>query len=260
MRDISGMRFGRLVAVSFSHKDKHGACVWNVLCDCGEIKTVAASNLFGKTKSCGCLKKQLDKTKLVTHGLSGTRTHRIWKGIIARCNIESATGFENYGGRGVRVCKQWLDYANFFNDMGPAPEGMSIDRIDVNGDYTIENCKWSSRIEQSRNRRTNRLIDVAGKKTVLSEAASLSEMRYDAIRFRLNRGWSSDEAVSAKKNTKKRSKKIAANGTEKTIREWADHLKMTPGSLRLRIKNGWSEYEAVTTPKGGVRNSHEAVC
>lgn len=258
MKNLSGLKFGRLTVETFSHRDECGGYQWLVVCECGTRKTVAASNLRGSTKSCGCLKRELDKAKLVTHGKSGSRTHRAWKSMLARCYTPSATGFQNYGARGVKVCEKWrTSFEAFLQDMGEVPEGFTLDRVDVNGDYEPENCRWATRKQQGRNKRNNRVL-IGGGGTTLVEAAEASVMPYDAIRARLNRGWSLSAAVSAPRNTKMFSRKIKAGGVEKTIAEWAATLGMSPRSLRLRLENGWSEHDAVTTPKGAIRRTHEA--
>lgn len=257
MKDIIGERFGRLVAESFSHKDKHGAAIWNVLCDCGVRKRVAASNLAGKTRSCGCLKRELGGVRLRTHGKSGTKTHKIWKGIHSRCYIKSASGYANYGGRGISVCERWHNFANFLSDMGECPDGLSIERRDVNRGYGPDNCFWATRVQQANNRRNNRLIE--GSNETLAMASKKSPVSYEAIRARLNRGWSVDDAIGRPINHKIRSKVITANGETKTIPEWAKSLGVDASTIRGRIKDGWSEEDAVTIHKG-VKRLHVAPC
>jgi len=185
---LPGTVFGRLTALSYIGKDKHGQRLWSCLCSCGQSKVVAASNLRGKTRSCGCLKAEIDKTRLVTHGGSGERTHRAWKSMVARCTTPSATGYENYGGRGIRVCESWLKYPSFLADMGECVGDMSLERVDVNGDYCPENCKWIPWAKQAANRRNNVFIEFEGKRLTVSEWARALGIGEGTIRQRIRIG------------------------------------------------------------------------
>lgn len=135
-------------------------------CDCGGTKRVTGTQLReGKVKSCGCI---LVENALALRGRSAARkkelatyhwqspTYSIWVGMKRRCTDASRSEFKNYGARGIKVCKRWLIYENFLADMGERPEGMSIDRINVDGDYEPNNCKWATASEQALNRRPRR--------------------------------------------------------------------------------------------------------
>jgi hypothetical protein len=157
----------------------------------------------GHTKSCGCLQKEvLSKIgKLnATHGHNRvnkqSRTHHIWTGMKRRCNNPNDLAYRNYGGRGIIVCERWLKFENFFKDIGEIPEGKELDRINNNGNYTPDNCKLSTRKEQTRNRRTNHLLKYDGKELCFAEWEEVSGIKQATIRYRIKLGWSIKDALT----------------------------------------------------------------
>lgn len=153
--DYSGKTFGRLIVGAYL-----GGGAWECQCACGKVTRALGHNLkAGTTKSCGCLHKD----RITTHGLSRTRTRAIWKYMMARCYDPKALGYANYGGRGIKVCERWHKLENFYADMGVPPDNMTLDRIENDGDYEKDNCKWSTWKEQHRNRRNNHLVTAFGR-------------------------------------------------------------------------------------------------
>lgn len=147
-------KFGRLTVVKKTNKDKWGQFIYECECSCGNKTNVRGYHLRkGKVKSCGCLHIE----SITTHGMHGTPTYQTWEGMISRCNNPNNSKFQDYGGRGITVCPKWLFFKSFYKDMGIKPEKLTIDRIDNNKGYYKENCKWSSRLEQIRNQRPNKV-------------------------------------------------------------------------------------------------------
>lgn len=204
IEDLSGKRFGRLVATESVGKIKKSYS-WRCLCDCGNNFVTQGIRLrLGITKSCGCLKKQRGKENFdkTIHGYACkgklSPTWVSWQSMLSRCNNKNAKGFERYGGRGIRVCERWLKFENFLLDMGERQKGKTIDRIDVNGNYEPENCRWASIMEQCNNKRSNRFLLLNGSKITVAEASRKYGINYETLISRITqRGWSDEKAVIA---------------------------------------------------------------
>jgi hypothetical protein len=179
--------------------------MWECACDCGNIKTVAGPKLkSGNTKSCGCLNRELLSSRKI-HGLSRNRLHNIWCGMKARCLNKRVASYPNYGGRGISICNEWLHDAKVFCEWAFSngyDDTKSIDRIDVNGNYQPDNCRWASPSEQHRNTRKNHMVTIRGETKCLSDWAHDSGTSVHTAIKRLQRGWSIERAVGIQEHNK----------------------------------------------------------
>lgn len=191
MIDITEKRFGRLVAKEPVGQDLGGNWLWKCACDCGNQSTVKYTSLSrGKTRSCGCLAKEISSHSAVTHGMSNTPTYRSWMCMKRRCTDSSNASYANYGGRGIKYSPHWAKFENFLADMGIRPKGTTIDRVDTDGDYTPENCRWADVLTQHRNTRANVMITYSGVTQTLAEWADQLGIRRNTLQKRIASGWS----------------------------------------------------------------------
>lgn len=197
--NLIGQRFGRLIVVDRAENDRHNKAMWLCRCDCGKDAVILGSSLNrGKTRSCGCLQKEsasIQAKRNETHGMTGTRLYNIWLNMNARCFNKNHISYAYYGGRGIEVCDTWKDDAVAFRDWAIANgyrDDLTIDRIDANGPYSPENCRWISQKEQANNRRNNRIVSYGGESHTISEWSSITGIRKDTLRHRIDAGWSPD--------------------------------------------------------------------
>lgn len=154
-KDMTGKRFGRLVAVCAVEKRVRGILVWNCRCDCGQVAEVPGPYLrCGSTKSCGCIASERMTRLNYRHGKRYTPEYRAWRSMMERCNNADHPAYHNYGGRGIVVCDEWRSFISFFNDVGKRPsDSHSLDRINNNCGYYKGNVRWATKSEQAMNRR-----------------------------------------------------------------------------------------------------------
>lgn len=179
--NLQGKKFGKLTVLNQA-PNRGIRIYWNVICECGRRKEVGASPLKeGRTISCGCIRKD--------HGLSNTRIHSIWNGMLQRCNNPNNPRYHQYGGRGIKVCEEWHSFKNFLNDMGIPPEGKSLDRINIDGNYEPSNCRWATQFEQSNNMRKNTRLRFNDQVLTLSEISNVTGINKATLRKRIVRHW-----------------------------------------------------------------------
>lgn len=195
--DLTGQRFGALVVMSPAHSDGRKR-YWEARCDCGNIVVKCGSDLKkeqkrGGTPNCGCLTKTLIGEKNTRHGMTDHPAYWVWRSMRDRCRLPSHHAWRNYGGRGIRVCERWGIFEAFWEDMGPAyQKGLTLDRIDNDGPYSPENCRWVSMKIQSRNKRTNTHMPTPFGEMTVSEASEVFGIGVTTLLYRLAAGWPED--------------------------------------------------------------------
>jgi len=199
-KDITGKRFGRLVALMAIGKSPDNSFIWLCECDCGTKVAVGGCALRRGTKqSCGCL--WLDSMHArATHGMTGTKTYQAWIDMHRRCHDKDHPAFKDYGDRGIEVCMRWCHFENFVADMGICPDGLTLDRISNDGGYSPLNCRWTTMREQSRNRRTNRHLTFNGQTKTYVEWSEITGLKQNTIAYRVTHGWPIDKVLTTGAN------------------------------------------------------------
>lgn len=241
--NISGQKFGRWDVGSYVGKG-----LWVCVCACGVEKRISTSNLtLGKSRSCGCLSAEITSALSRTHGLTQSRAYRIWAQMRGRCNLVTNHSYPHYGGRGIKVCERWENFENFLSDMGHPPDGLTLDRTDNDGDYTPGNCKWKSRKEQSRNKRSNVLIEYQGKRLCISDVAEAISVAPQTLGKRIREGWPIDAAINHPVSSgAKFDKLISFKGESLGLCQWAKKLGIHKSTLANRFRRGWTIERALT--------------
>lgn len=210
--DLTGQTFGRLTAlrrvppppnVKFGNRNAY----WECRCECGSVKVIAARVIkSGHTASCGCFHSERSaetaRELFSVHGYSRPGNvapeYSVWRSMIARCENENDRGYANYGGRGIKVCKRWrTSFTAFKQDMGKRPKGMSIDRIDNDGNYEPDNCRWASKTAQARNRRDRAPVEFNGRSMFLVDWAKETGIKLATLHDRIYKhGWTIEKALT----------------------------------------------------------------
>lgn len=187
---LEGQKYQRWTVLSHSHQvgsHQYYLC----RCECGTEKIVQANSLrTGTTKSCGCHRVETSKRLHTTHGATKHPAYQSWSAMRGRCKDPKNTRYELYGGRGISVCDAWQTFEGFWADMGPTwKAGLSIDRIDVNGNYEPSNCRWATVDEQANNKRNSKFLDTPWGRMTQSQAAERAGISVSALAARINRKW-----------------------------------------------------------------------
>lgn len=203
MKEIikKGDKHSKLTAIKFSHKDKHNKQHWLFKCDCGKEKIICVSDVKRRnTKSCGCL----DIERRIKHGMYETRTYRAWTGMKQRCLNKKFKHYKNWGGRGIKVCKRWMKFENFYKDMGNCPRGKSLDRKNNDKGYYKKNCRWATMEEQLNNTRRNCFLTYSGRTQTIAQWARELNVSSKTLRGRIKKyHWELEKALTSKKYTKR---------------------------------------------------------
>lgn len=196
-KDLAGVTFGKLTAIRIVGKTSENRDIWLCRCCCGTSVERPRNSLLHQKfiHSCGCAHS--GRKRFFKHGLSGTPEHRVWSSMIQRCGDLNCNAYPRYGGRGIKVCERWLDFANFYADIGPRPSSLhTIERIDNNKGYEPDNCCWATKAEQNQNTRNNVNITYNGQTKCLAEWGRIIGVSVGTVHARLKRGWSPERAVS----------------------------------------------------------------
>ena len=188
--DLTGKKFGRLTVLSLAGKDKNNLLLWECICECGNPVITRGQDLRrGVSKSCGCLKLEQLDARSRKHGMAGTRPYRIWKGMKTRCLNPRVKSYADYGGRGITVCENWKEsFDAFWRDMKTGyADNLEIDRIDHEGSYSPNNCRWVSKKEQNRNTRANHYVDTPFGRITIAEYAEKTGIPYDTLKQQILR-------------------------------------------------------------------------
>ena len=250
--DLTGKRFGRLVVLEQAeyHIDKKGRKIrmWKCKCDCGNETIVRHGGLQrGTTTSCGCFHKEIVGSLNRTHGLSANcgRLYPLWKSIKYRCYNKNSKSYSQYGGRGIAMCDEWKNDFLAFHDWAIAngykeektDKGLNIltiDRIDVNGNYEPSNCRWATNSEQQLNKRNNHIVYYKGDYIPLAELSNITGINAGTLRSRLNKGMSVKDAV----NYRRKLLLFSFNGETKTLKEWCEKIGINYSTAYRRYRKG----------------------
>lgn len=246
-----GQVFGRLKVLKKYRRRYSKNLNWFCLCECvcgNKTSMYLYSLLKGVSKSCGCLNKELARSRAFRHGHhvgnKASGTYRSWQGMFPRCYNLKSPAYKNYGGRGIVVCARWSKFENFLSDMGERPKGLTLDRRDNDKGYNPSNCHWATKSEQAVNRRTSRKLVFKGEVLSVVEWSIRTGIKEGCITKRLNMGWSAEETLTTNTRSNRR---LKFRGETLTLAEWVRRTGISDSCIRKRLKLGWSVERALTT-------------
>ena len=272
-QDLTGQVFGYLLVLGIAYKKPvkpHGSIIyWRCRClKCGNECVVRAADLKNGQQSCGCGRLEA----ITTHGMSNTSIYNTWRLMIQRCYNPNATGFDEYGGRGIKVCERWHKFENFYADVSKlshfGEKGYTLDRIRVDEDYKPDNVRWASPKQQANNRRDNIRVNYNGEEMTLKEAAERSGIPYNTLQYRYYKGILNEKLFLPIDESKSHSKDTAIivkyNGEEMTLKAAAAISGINYGTLKRRYHKG-DRGDKLFRParnykKGGDKNENYSKC
>lgn len=261
IEDLTGQKFNRLTAINFNRKEtffskntgkKYYRYYWDCKCDCGNNCVIEAGKLkSGWSKSCGCYNLERISERFHVHGLSKTYMESTRRNMLNRCYKKTTDFYKDYGGRGITVCDRWKGkdgLKNFAEDMGERPTSKhQIDRIDNNGPYSPENCRWATNKENCRNKRDTKFITFKGKTQSLADWADELNIKYETLSDRVIK-WGVERALMGIP-LRVGPIIITYNGITKSHLEWAKDLSINRTTLYHRLtRSGWTVERALTEP------------
>lgn len=237
-KDITGKRFNNLTVIEYV-KTVNYKTYWKCKCDCGNYTIIIRDNLK-RTKSCGCLRST---NKYL--GKFPESIRQCYYNMRKRCNDKNSKSYKNYGARGITYCDKWKSLEGFLDDMLETyQEGLTLDRIDVNGMYCKENCRWATRTVQANNTTANRYFEYKGKTYTLRNLCIEYGFDYELVVSRIKKGHSLEIALSEKNELEK----ITYNNITKTVSEFASDVGLTYHQLKKRLMRGWTVERALNQP------------
>lgn len=201
LENLKGKKFNKLQVIERVIKENNKQTYWKCICECGNTTIVTSAHLKnGHTKSCGCLQKEVVKNMMTTHNLTHTKLFKVWRGMKDRTLNKNDKHYKNYGNRGIKICNEWLEDFKCFYDWAlnnGYKEGLTIDRINVNGNYEPNNCRWITWKEQQNNRTNNHYITYKGETHTMKQWSELLGIKYTTLSMRLNKyNWSVGKAFN----------------------------------------------------------------
>lgn len=228
-------------------------------CKCGNEKLVHGDGIRKqRIKSCGCWKSEVDAAKAktmgdsnLTHGLSKSRIYKIWDSMMYRCYNTNDESYENYGGRGIKVSEKWHKFDSFYEDMSEGyNENMTIDRINVNGNYEKSNCRWLTMFDQQGNKRNTVRITHDGKNQTLKQWSEETGISVSALYQRFTKGYSPEEILKKDRRT---TILLTLNGETHSIKDWSKITGLSERLIRSRYEKDWPDKKILTLPKNSRR-------